>query len=231
MQIAVLEDDPSQSELISYWLKGAGYQPAMFEYGQTFLKTAERESFDAILMDWNVPDADGLEVLRRVRENDWLVPVLFCTVRAEEQDVVKALRGGADDYLVKPLRKLELLERLASALRRGRKLEGADAVTRIEEFQIDDRNKTIARYDELLDLTAKDFEIAVTFLRNIGKLHTRRYIFETLWDTRVARGSRTLDTHVSRIRTKLQLTAANGWSLKGVYRYGYRLERIGPEED
>jgi len=110
MRLAVLEDDASQLELISRWLQMAGHHVHPFEQGTALLRALEQETFDALLLDWNVPDISGMEVLKRLRhELGSRTPVLFITARSEEADVVLALRQGADGYLVKPLRRLELL--------------------------------------------------------------------------------------------------------------------------
>jgi DNA-binding response OmpR family regulator len=110
MRVAVLEDDLDQLELLSYWLRLAGHSTHGFERGEMLLRELVRESFDVLLLDWNVPDTSGLEVLRSVRQRS-TVPVLFCTGRGEESDVATALREGADDYIIKPLRRLEMLAR------------------------------------------------------------------------------------------------------------------------
>jgi CheY-like chemotaxis protein len=124
MRIAILEDDVSQTELLSHWLQLAGHNPHAFEQGANLLRALERESFDALVLDWNVPDLSGVDVLKRVRQRlHSSVPVLFVTARNREDDVVTALREGADDYMVKPVRRLELLAR-------WRHCPGADSMAR-----------------------------------------------------------------------------------------------------
>ena len=131
MRIAILEDDPSQLELLSHWLKLAGHHAHTFEQGTPLLRTLEHESFDALLLDWNVPDVSGIEVLRQVRQQlRSSIPVLFGTARNAEEDIVAALRAGADDYLVKPLRRLELLARLDAVTKRN-------AGETIPDFEVD----------------------------------------------------------------------------------------------
>ena len=100
MRVAVLEDGISQLELMSHWVRMAGHSTHPFQHGEMLLRELVHESFDALLLDWNVPDISGIEVLRRVRRES-TVPVLFCTGRGDESDVVTALREGADDYLIK----------------------------------------------------------------------------------------------------------------------------------
>jgi DNA-binding response OmpR family regulator len=119
MRIAILEDDPSQLELFSHWLTLAGYEPLPFERGKDFLNAIGQEQFEMLILDWNLPDATGIDILRRVRQKS-KVPVLFCTARDDQDDVVKALDEGADDYLIKPLRRMELVARIESGTRHGR---------------------------------------------------------------------------------------------------------------
>ena len=167
MRIAILEDDPSQLELLSHWLKLAGHHAHTFEQGAPLLRTLEHESFDALLLDWNVPDVSGIEVLRQVRQQlRSSIPVLFGTARNAEQDIVAALRAGADDYLVKPLRRLELLARLDAVTKRNAVETVPDF--EVDRFRINGEARQLLRDDEPLELTAKDFDLAVLFLRNVG---------------------------------------------------------------
>ena len=230
MRLAVLEDDASQLELISRWLQMAGHHVHAFEQGAALLRALEHETFDALLLDWNVPDVSGIEVLKRLRhELNSRTPVLFSTARSEETDVVSALRQGADGYLVKPLRRLELLARLDAATRRN-VAKGAQAEHfEIDIFRVDAAARRLLRNKEPLALTAKDFDLAVLFLRNVGQLLSRGHLWESVWNARGVVSSRTVDTHVSRIRSKLLLLPEHGWRLAAVYGYGYRLEQLsGP---
>jgi DNA-binding response OmpR family regulator len=225
MRIAILEDDPSQLELIGYWLKSAGHHADTFEQGALLLRALEHETYDALLLDWNVPDVSGIEVLRQVRQQLHKgTPVLFGTARDAEEDIVAALRAGADDYLIKPMRRMELLARLQTVTRRV----AVEAVQFLEvgRFRVDCTARQLLRDDVPVQLTAKDFDLAVFFLRNVGRLLTRGQIRECVWGVSQELNSRTLDTHVSRIRNKLRLRAEHGWSLAAVYGYGYRLEQL-----
>lgn len=227
MRIAILEDDVSQSELLSHWLQLAGHHPHAFEQGNNLLRALQHESFDALLLDWNVPDLNGVDVLRRVRQQlHSSVPILFVTGRNREDDIVLALREGADDYMIKPVRRLELLARLEALARRARHVQEKAEVLDVDVFKVDTQTRTVLRSGKQVDLTAKDFDLSVLFLRNIGRLLSRGHIRETVWGPNAVVTSRTLDTHVSRIRNKLGLTPEHGWRLAAVYRYGYRLEHL-----
>ena len=225
MRIAILEDDPSQLELLSHWVSVAGHQAVTFERGEDFLKAMGKEQFEILILDWNLPDATGIDILRRVRQTS-KVPVLFCTARADQDDVVKALREGADDYLIKPLHRLELLARIESVARRGRSLQAQDEAFEVDDLRVDCVGRAISRDGAVFELTGKDFDLAVLFLRNLGRLLSRSHIHEAVWGTVGAVTSRTIDTYVSRIRNKLGLLPKNGWQLKSVHGHGYRLEQV-----
>jgi len=227
MRIAILEDDPSQMELVVHWLQLAGHQAHAFEKGAHLLRALEYASFDALLLDWNIPDISGLEVLRRVRQQlRSRIPIIFSTARTAEADIVSALRQGADDYLVKPMRRLELLARLEAVTRRSSATVPQSEEFEIDAFRVNINARRLLRNNEPLVLTAKDFGLAVFFLHNVGRLLSRGHLREAVWKTARTVSSRTLDTHVSRIRTRLLLTPEHGWRLVAVYGYGYRLERL-----
>ena len=225
MRVAILEDDPSQGELVSLWLQRAGHDTRVFTRGEELLESLMSEPFDALLLDWNLPDMSGLEVLQRVRQTKPLLSAIFCTARAAEDDAVKALQAGADAYLRKPLRCMELLERVQSVLRRGRRAQQFDQLVGVEPFSVDLEKRTIVLDNEVLDLTTKDFDVAVLFLRNIGRMLRRDQLRQSVWGPEAV-SSRTLDTHVSRIRKKLKLSCEHGWHLAAVYGHGYILERV-----
>jgi DNA-binding response OmpR family regulator len=227
MRLAILEDDVSQLELIRRWLQMAGHHVHAFEQGTALLRALEQETFDALLLDWNVPDISGIEVLKRLRQElGSRTPVLFSSARIEEADVVLALRQGADGYLMKPLRRLELLARLEAATRRNLPEGGETPDFQVGVFRVDASARRLFRNAEPLALTPKDFDLAVLFLRNVGRLLSRGHLWESVWNARGVLSSRTLDTHVSRLRSRLSLTPEHGWRLTAVYGYGYRLEQL-----
>jgi DNA-binding response OmpR family regulator len=179
------------------------------------------------MLDWELPDVSGIQVLRWVRQhNDKLTPVLFITARPFEEDIVKALEEGADDYMVKPVRRTELLARANALWRRTR--AGAPAVEVLEfpPYRIDTLERSIAFDGEPVELTQKEFELAVFLFRNAGRLLSRGHIFEAVWGRSATLSSRTTDTHLSRVRSKLKLQPEHGYRLVSVYNYGYRLEDV-----
>jgi two-component system, OmpR family, response regulator RegX3 len=227
MRIAILEDDPSQTELLSHWFKCAGHHPEPFDQGARLLRALEHETFDVLLLDWNVPEMSGIDVLRHLRQRlQSAVPVMFSTARIREEDIVRALREGADGYVTKPVRRQELLARLESLAQRRRDPQPRTGVIELDVFRVDLETRTILRDNIPLQLTAKDFDLSVLFLRNVGRLLSRGHLRETVWELKHPVSSRTLDTHISRVRSKLRLVPEHGWRLVAVYGYGYRLDRL-----
>src|SRR5690242_10962738 len=126
MRIGILEDDPSQLELLGHWIALAGHDPQRFEHANELLSAMQDQAFDLLILDWNLPELTGIDVLRQLRQRS-RVPVIFCTARDREDDVVKALQEGAQDYLRKPIRRMELLARINTVTRRAESAEGIPA--------------------------------------------------------------------------------------------------------
>ena len=231
MRIALLEDDPCQTDLVKLWLHEAGHSCHAFDRSKDFMRTLSRDSFDLLLIDWELPDVNGDIVLEWVRVNvHENVPVLFATARDREDDIVRVLRAGADDYLVKPLRKNELLARIEALGRRSKPNTAKSETLSIEEFEVDLGRRAIRRAGNEVELTQKDFDLAVFFFRNLGNLVSRGHILETVWGRNPDLNTRTVDTHVSRLRFKLGLVPENGWRLTAVYQHGYRLEKYSLQD-
>src|SRR5690348_9490704 len=224
MRIGILEDDPSQLELLGHWIALDGHDPQRFDHGTQLLNAIQGQDFDLLILDWNLPDLTGIDVLRQLRHRS-RVPVIFCTSRDREEDVVKALQEGAQDYLRKPIRRMELLARINTVARRAEIAEGKVEDFDLDAFHVDSSTQTISRDGVPVVMTCKDFDLAVLFFKNMGRLLPRSYIAQTVWRENAAISSRTIDTHVSRIRGKLGLLPEHGWEIKAVYAHGYRLER------
>ena len=226
MRIAILEDDPDQLALLKRWIGEDGHDVHAWQSGREVMKQAGRESFDLFMLDWQVPDVSGAEVLTWIRSNvSKTVPVLFVTVRDSEQDIVFALEQGADDYMVKPVRRQELLARMHALLRRAYPREEQKQLS-FPPFEIDIQRGEIKREGNKVELTPKEFELTVTLFRNLGRLMSRGHLQETVWGRSGDLATRTVDTHVSQVRKKLDLRPESGYRVVPVYNYGYRLERL-----
>ncbi len=226
LRIAMLEDDPDQAEILGLWLEDAGYTVVCQPDSTSFLRLVRHDTFDLYLLDWIVPELSGIEVLRKIRvEMNDNTPAVVATVKDEERSVVLALDTGADDYLVKPVRRGELLARIGAILRRTRVTGRGDTVIEAKPYRLNTTRKAVYLNGKQVQLTHKEFELAVFLFRNPGKLLSRNHILEAIWGIdNVGVSTRTVDTHVSRLRKKLTLEPANGWTLSSVYQHGYRLE-------
>ena len=228
MRIVYLEDDQTQADTIINWLTEAGHDVKHYTYPKTFLQDCGKESFDLFIFDWILPDLSGEETLTIIRKERGIdTPVIFATSRDSEEDIVSALQQGADDYMIKPIRRMELLSRIDALYRRSRALVTEDTVLDYPPYQIDTAKRCITVHGEPVELTGKEFDLSVFLFKNIGRLISRGHILESIWNKNPNVMTRTLDTHMSRIRTRLNLRPENGYRLTPIYNYGYRLERLG----
>jgi len=228
VRIAYLEDDMAQAELVRHWLTQAGHSCSHCGTGRELMTLLRRDSFDLLLLDWEVPDISGVNVLEEVRSAGNRVPVLFATQRDDEDSIVGALTKGADDYMVKPVKQSELLARISALGRRA----GVEEVHEQEAFQlgpwqVDRVARTIELNGAVAKLTDKDFELASYLFQNVGKLLSRGHLLEKVWGIMTPIESRTVDVHISRIRRSLHIRPENGFRIKTIYQHGYRLEAVG----
>ncbi|PFH09132.1 DNA-binding response OmpR family regulator [Collimonas sp. PA-H2] len=227
MRIAVLDDDPSQTDLVCQVLTSSGHICHPFQSGKEILNQLRRESYDMLVLDWQVPDLSGPEVLRWVRDKlPRTIPVLFITSRSGEDDIVEGLAAGADDYMIKPIRRSELVARVQALLRRAYPIQNTSEQIVFNDYLFETRSGRLTLAGKPIEITQKEFDLALLFFRNLGRPLSRAYILEAVWSRDVDIPSRTMDTHVSRVRSKLQLRPENGYRLAPVYSYGYRLEQL-----
>ncbi len=226
MRIALLEDDLDQAALIKAWIVEAGHVCAVFNQGKLLIRELNRDTFDLVILDWMLPDIDGIDVLKWARKSlNWPVPVLFVTAKDNETDVIMALDAGADDYMAKPIKKGELLARLNALLRRTHPVSLYTDELKYGAYTIIPSNNSICIKDTPIEVTQKEFELMLFLFKNAGRIISRGYILERVWGAASNLNTRTVDTHVSRIRAKLFLRGEYGWFLRSIYQHGYRLER------
>ncbi len=226
MHIALLEDDKDQSVLMQATLEDAGHKCVVYGSGKDMTMALLHESYDLLILDWLVPDMNGLEVLKWVRESlDWKIPVLFITQKEDEEDIVKALQMGADDYMSKPVKRAEMLARINSICRRSQLVNADDDELEFIPYVLQRASKVVKLNGENIEITRKEFELTLFLFRNAGRVLSRGYILETVWGRSAEVNTRTVDTHISRLRRKLSISAENGWKLTSIYQHGYRLEK------
>ena len=226
MRIVILEDDLDQAELLTAWLEEAGHQITVYSDGTLFIRAYTKDSYDLVLLDWMVPNMSGIEVLKHLRSQiDNVVPVVFITQKDQEEDIVEALEAGADDFMAKPVRHLETMARVNAIARRM----GFGDQNTLDEYDqspyfIDTRLREEKLDGNVIEMTQKEYELTLFLFKNIGRVVSRGHLLEMVWGTSSQINTRTVDTHISRLRTKLKLDEQEFWQLTSVYRHGYRLE-------
>ncbi|MET3622023.1 response regulator transcription factor [Burkholderia ambifaria] len=228
MHVLYLEDDTTYVELINSIMGEAGHSVHSVGNGHEAIRHLERTVVDLLILDWEVPGLSGFEVLKWARERiGGTLPILFLTIRAHENEVFSAITAGADDYMIKPINHFELLARINALLRRA--YQGGDIqqdVLDIGIYRIDTKAREIWVNGTPVKLTPREFELAVLLFRHFGRIMPREALIRSLWGRDMAGASRSLDTHIYRLRTKLALQPSNGVRLSAVYTLGYRIEAV-----
>lgn len=227
MHIGYLEDNIQQASTLKQWMTDQGFQCTHFERALELIQGVRDGCFDLLVLDWELPDVSGVDTLVTIRTQiDENIPVLFCTQRDAEEDIIMALEKGADDYVVKPVRKGELSARLNALARRAGLGEKLDDQIVQPPYRLDLKRKLAFNQEDPIALTEKDFDLAVCLFSNCGRVLSRSYLLETVWGMTADINTRTVDVHISRIRKAFAIGAETGYRIKTVYQHGYRLEKI-----
>jgi DNA-binding response OmpR family regulator len=213
IKILIVEDEAAIANLVRMNLRNAGYDCTVAYSGTEGADRLAEQNFDLCILDIMLPGIDGYELLEYAKGLD--IPVIFLTAKGETLDKVKGLREGAEDYITKPFEILELLARVENVLRRYHKAA--------QEFDtcglhINIPSRTVTRDGKTIDLTYKEFDLLLLFVRNRGVAMYREMIYEQVWDSPYMGDSRTVDLHVQRLRKKAGLEH----EIEAVYKVGYR---------
>ena len=231
MRIALLEDNLTQATLVTAWLHAVGHDVHSFALTRELQRFSARESVDLYLLDWMMPDISGEEFLRWLRsERRDNTPAIFITARDSEDDIVAGLAAGADDFIIKPVSQRVLMSRIEAVLRRSKPREAVDLLE-CPPYVIDAAHKRLTLNGQALELTEKEFDLAAFMFRNLGRLLSRGHLLEAVWGRNPDLATRTVDTHISRVRSKLQIKPENGYRLVPTYNFGYRLEHVESEAE
>jgi DNA-binding response OmpR family regulator len=225
--VGLLEDDADQAAIVGQWLEEAGYATRVFRTAGEFRRRQGNEIIDLLLLDWMLPDTPGIDVLSWIRASaNARLPVIFLTARSEEEDLVRGLQNGGDDYIVKPPKQRELLARVSAVLRRhGENGESSDGID-VPPYRLDPQRRRVSVNGKEIELTQREFDLASFLFRRQGRIVGRDALLEHVWNLSSAVSTRTVDTHVSRLRKKLDLNGEHGWRLAAIYQHGYRLEQV-----
>lgn len=223
--IYFVEDDASIRELVLYTLNNAGLQAEGFERPSAFWAAMEQVRPTLILLDIMLPEEDGLSILRKLRADraTRALPVMMLTAKGTEYDTVLALDAGADDYVPKPFRMMELLSRIRALIRRA---EGYNTLPESEEYHIDGLELSPSRHlvrvnGQEIALTFKEFELLCLLVENRGIVLSRDKILDKVWQDTMGRESRTVDVHIRTLRHKLGTIGGRIETVRGV---GYKFK-------
>jgi DNA-binding response OmpR family regulator len=233
-RILIVEDDKNISHLIQYNLEKEGYICVIASKGEDALTTLNKKDIDLIILDIMLPGIDGFDVCRKIKQTDKIknIPVIMLTAKGEEIDRVVGLELGADDYIVKPFSPRELILRVKAILRRGNSSEQKKDTLTIENITIDtakhkvtiaekSKNKNKDAKEVEIELTPMEFKLLLTLSERRGRVQSREKLLSDVWNTDVDIDTRTVDTHIKRLREKLRIT---GDLIETVHGIGYRLK-------
>jgi DNA-binding response OmpR family regulator len=227
-RVLIIDDEADFRRLIEQILEKEGFLVLSAEDGQRGLKSAAQSHPDLILLDWNLPDKDGVQVCRALKADAATrdIPIIMLTVRGRETDVVVGLEVGAADYISKrALRPRELVARVRSALRRDTEPHTSGEILRSGTLSMDTAQHRVFVGKEPVELRAKEFALLHVFLKNKDRLLSRNFLEESVWGTEYFATSRAIDTTVARLRAKIK---GEGVKLQGIKGLGYRFEDKEP---
>ena len=227
VSLLVVEDDENISSAISEYFSRAGYNVKTVEDGLMGVKTAMDESPDAVVLDIMLPKMDGLAVCRELREKANHVPILMLTAKDDVVDKVLGLEMGADDYITKPFSLRELEARIKTVLRRSKNTAGVDgakdeAPISRGNLRIDPARREVTIGERQVDLTPKEFDLLRLFAANPGRVFPRKYLLEKIWDYSYEGYDRTIDSHINRLRAKIEDNPENPQMVLTVWGIGYK---------
>ena len=215
----MVDDEPTIGEVVSAYLRRAGYDTRVAVDGHAALAAVAERAPDLIVLDLMLPGVDGLEVMRRVRERS---AVILLTARGEESDRVTGLRLGADDYVVKPFSPAELVARVDAVLRRLNTLADHHPALQFEDLTIDPASRKVTREGEPVALTAREFDLLLFLARHPGRAFTREELMDHVWQYTFYTDTSTVTVHIRRLRAKLEADPEAPRWIETVWGVGYR---------
>jgi len=227
MRIGILEDDASLARELLELFGSQGHRGYVHRSGESLLGFLARETVDILLLDWNVRGMSPCDIIRRIRdESPSHPPIVALTPPTAEQDIIAALKCGADGYAGKPLQPAILLARIEALYRRWYPKAPRPPLDHYGNYEFDMESETVVVQGRPVSLTSKEFALGLLLFRNQNRDLSRSYIFETIWGSNPELQTRTVDSHISKVRAKLDLRGRNGFRLVPVYGFGYRLNTV-----
>ena len=223
-KVLIADDNKQIVSILSEYCKKNNFTVSTVFDGETALKEIEENEFDIILLDVMMPKKDGFDVCRQVRTFS-NVPIIMITARGEDYEKIMGLEIGADDYIVKPFSPGEIIARINAILRRiTPKNDESAKIFIFDNLEIDLNNFTVKINDEIISLTKKEIEILWTLATNQNKVFTRENLLDLIWGFDYFGESRTVDTHIKRLRAKLDNYKHEKWNIKTIWGVGYKFD-------
>ena len=230
LRIALLDNNQIQINQLTCWFNKEGHYWKLFRTGKSLIKGLSRDSFDSLVVSWGTPLVDNKGVLSTIREHiNWPIPILFIIEPGKEASLIQIINVGVEDFITRPVQRLEILTRINMLNKRSQGYEGNNETLNIGDFRIDTVERRISKNKQVIDLTGKEFVLAAFLLKHQGRILSRDHILEAVWGYASEMTSRTVDTHISRIRKKLDLHPEKGWRLSAIYQQGYQLIHLAHE--
>ena len=223
-KVLIADDNKQIVSILSEYCKKNNFTVSTVFDGETALKEIEENEFDIILLDVMMPKKDGFDVCREVRTFS-NVPIIMITARGEDYEKIMGLEIGADDYIVKPFSPGEIIARINAILRRiTPKNDDSEKIFSFDNLEIDLNNFTVKINNEIISLTKKEIEILWTLATNQNKVFTRENLLDLIWGFDYFGESRTVDTHIKRLRAKLDNYKHEKWNIKTIWGVGYKFD-------
>jgi DNA-binding response OmpR family regulator len=232
-QILIIEDNKDLATLLQIHLRDLHFAVDLAGEGDAGLTLAEAKQYDLIILDLMLPNLDGLEICKRLRSKPSYVPILMLTAKSSEIDRVLGLEFGADDYVTKPFSIPELLARVKAIFRRMENLvqndqEEPGKIIYAGELSIDPRKRKVTLKDKTIDLTAKEFDLLHHFASHPGRVYTRAQLLDLLWGYAHEGYEHTVNSHINRLRAKIEENPAHPYYIRTVWGVGYKFAELMP---
>jgi DNA-binding response OmpR family regulator len=223
--VLVVDDEPTITEVVARYLKRAGYRTLVAANGRDALDAAAAQRPDLVVLDLMLPGIDGLEVMRRLRDQDRdRIAVILLTAKSEESDRVIGLRLGADDYVVKPFSPAELVARVDAVLRRFDTARAQEAPIELTDMTIDPSARTVHVRGEEVQLTHREFDVLLFLARHPGQAFSRNQLMDAVWQYSFYTDTSTVTVHIRRLRSKVEADPARPQHIQTVWGVGYRFQ-------
>lgn len=223
IKVLIVDDNEQITSILAEYAKKEGYQPLVVTDGETALDTFNEEQPDILLLDVMMPKIDGFSVCRQIRKIS-NVPIIMITARGEDFEKIMGLEIGADDYIVKPFSPGEVMARIKAIMRRIKGYETNQQIFAYDNLKINLDDYTASVDDKILLLTKKEIEILWTLATNKDRVFSRDNLLNKLWGYDYFGDSRTVDSHIKRLRAKLDNFVHDSWEIKTIWGVGYKFE-------